>query len=70
MKISYTPVGTCSREINLEVNDGIITDISVVGGCNGNLKGICALTAGAPRTSSRPSRASPATTRLRRAPTR
>lgn len=46
MKISYTPVGTCSREINLEVNDGIITDISVVGGCNGNLKGICALTRG------------------------
>lgn len=46
MKLSYKPAGTCSREINLEVTDGTVTDIEVTGGCNGNLKGICALSRG------------------------
>lgn len=47
MKYSYKPIGTCSREINFDLtDDGIINDIEVIGGCNGNLKGICALVRG------------------------
>lgn len=47
MKISYTPIGVCSRQINIEVDDdGIVQDVEFIGGCNGNLKGIGALVKG------------------------
>ena len=40
-KISYITSGTCSKLINLEVDDdNRISNISFVGGCNGNLKGM------------------------------
>lgn len=43
----YKTEGTCSQMIDIEVNeDGIITDLHFTGGCNGNLKGICALAKG------------------------
>ena len=42
----YTTNGVCSKEIHLEVKDGIIESVSFVGGCNGNLKGICSLVKG------------------------
>ncbi len=46
-KIVYTTVGTCSKLINLEIDDeGHIVNVSFVGGCNGNLKGICSLVKG------------------------
>ena len=49
MKISYTPIGVCSRQINIEVDDdGIVQDVEFIGGCNGNLKGIGALVEGRP----------------------
>ena len=39
--------GTCSRSTTVTLNDdGTIHSIEVVGGCNGNLKGICQLLAG------------------------
>lgn len=40
MKIKYIPKGVCSRQINIEVEDGIVKDVEYIGGCNGNLKGI------------------------------
>ncbi len=46
MTYHYTPVGVCSRSIDFEVQDGIITDIAFKGGCNGNLKGISSLVIG------------------------
>lgn len=46
MTYSYKTNGTCSREINFEVNDGIVTNVEYIGGCNGNLKGISALVKG------------------------
>ena len=46
MRYSYKTNGTCSRQIDFEVENGIITDVSFVGGCNGNLKGIAALCIG------------------------
>ena len=46
MRYSYKTNGTCSRQIDFEVENGIITDVSFIGGCNGNLKGIAALCIG------------------------
>lgn len=45
--ISYKTHGTCSQLIDVTADDeGIIRDISFLGGCNGNLKGICTLVKG------------------------
>ena len=46
MKYTYTTKGTCSRLINLDVENGVINDVSFVGGCHGNLQGISALVKG------------------------
>ena len=46
MTIEYTPKGVCSQKMLIEVEDGVVQDISVLGGCNGNLKGICSLVKG------------------------
>ena len=46
MKYTYKTHGTCSREITFEVNDGIVTNVSFYGGCNGNLQGIAKLVEG------------------------
>ena len=47
-KHSYMTKGTCSRQINLEYDDSDLTlkNIEVIGGCNGNLKGISSLLKG------------------------
>lgn len=43
----YTPSGVCSKEIHFELDaNGKIHDAYFIGGCNGNLKGICALIEG------------------------
>ena len=42
----YRTSGTCSSQIDLEVEDGILKDVCFTGGCNGNLKGISALVKG------------------------
>lgn len=44
--MNYKTQGTCSREINFEVNNGLLHNVSFVGGCNGNLQGISALVEG------------------------
>jgi uncharacterized protein (TIGR03905 family) len=44
--MKYKTQGTCSREIDIEIKDGVIESVSFVGGCNGNLKGIGALVKG------------------------
>ena len=46
MKFNYKTQGTCSREIEIELENNKIKDVSFVGGCNGNLKGISALVKG------------------------
>ena len=46
MKFTYKTNGVCSRSIDIEIEDNIIKDVSFMGGCNGNLKGIAALTKG------------------------
>ena len=42
----YKTFGTCSREISFEVVDNKLTNVSFVGGCNGNLQGISKLVEG------------------------
>ena len=46
MKYTYAPKGVCSRQINIEVEDGIVINLEVIGGCNGNLQGISKLVQG------------------------
>ncbi len=46
MEYIYRPRGVCSREMRVEVEDGIIRSVKVIGGCNGNLKGISSLLVG------------------------
>lgn len=46
MKKVYKTSGVCSREIEFEVEEGIIKSVKFNGGCNGNGKGISALAVG------------------------
>ncbi len=40
MRYTYKTKIVCSKEISFDINDNVITNISFVGGCNGNLKAI------------------------------
>lgn len=46
MTYEFTPSGVCSRKMLIEVEDGVVKDLKVIGGCNGNLQGISALVKG------------------------
>ena len=48
MNFTYHPQGVCSRQISFTLKNGVIHSASFVGGCNGNLKGICSLIEGQP----------------------
>lgn len=45
-KISYTPEGVCSRKMEIEVEDDIITAVKISGGCAGNTQGVSKLLIG------------------------
>ncbi len=45
-RIEYKTRGTCSRMVTVEVEDGVITDCSFLGGCSGNTQGVAALVRG------------------------
>ena len=44
--IQYTPKGVCSKKMEIDVEDGVIRAVRVMGGCNGNLQGISSLLKG------------------------
>ena len=46
MEYRYRPSGVCSREMIIEVDNNIIKKITIVGGCDGNTKGISKLVVG------------------------
>ena len=46
MIYTYNTKGTCSRQIIIDVENGIINDVNFVGGCNGNTQGISSLVKG------------------------
>lgn len=61
MTYTFTPRGVCSRRMTVELEDGIIKDVKVEGGCSGNLQGISRLVVGMrPPTLSSGCRAFPA----------
>lgn len=46
MTISYTPEGVCSKKMFVSVEDGIITDAEIIGGCSGNTQAVSRLVIG------------------------
>lgn len=44
--ISYTTQGTCSRQIDIELDGDVIREVVFTGGCHGNTQGIAALVRG------------------------
>lgn len=46
MTYEFTPRGVCSQKMLIEVEDGVVREVKVIGGCNGNLQGISALVKG------------------------
>lgn len=46
MTYTYTPHGVCSRQMTVEIENGAIKHVDILGGCNGNLKGIASLLQG------------------------
>ena len=45
-KITHTCAGTCSRQIDILLEDDIIKEVVFTGGCHGNTQGIAALVRG------------------------
>ena len=43
MRYSYKTRGVCAREIDFNLDGDVVSDISFLGGCNGNLKAISKL---------------------------
>ena len=46
MEYVYKTRGTCSTNIELNVEDGVVKEVVFWGGCNGNLQGISRLVRG------------------------
>ena len=44
--ISYNTSGTCSRKIDIELENGIVKKVTFSGGCSGNTQGVAALAEG------------------------
>ena len=45
--VTFKPNNVCSREMTIVYDDnGVIVNAQVIGGCNGNLQGICRLIEG------------------------
>lgn len=46
MIFKYRPEGVCSQEMIIDIEDNIVKDLKVIGGCHGNLQGIAKLVQG------------------------
>ena len=46
MQYEYKTKGVCSQRIFFDIDDGVLHNVKFIGGCDGNLKGICALVEG------------------------
>lgn len=46
MRYTYKPTMVCAQQISFNIEGNIITDVSFMGGCNGNLKAVSKLVDG------------------------
>ena len=46
MEFSYKTQGVCANQIKFELNGNIVSNVTFIGGCNGNLKAISKLVDG------------------------
>lgn len=46
MTYEFTPRGVCSQRMFLTIENDILVDLKVIGGCSGNLQGISSLVKG------------------------
>lgn len=46
MTYEYRPQGVCAGKMIIETEDGILKDAQIIGGCDGNHKGIISLVKG------------------------
>ena len=46
MRYTYKTKGTCSSQIEFDINDNVITNVTFTGGCNGNLQAVRSLVDG------------------------
>ena len=44
--ITYKTQGVCSRQIDIDVEDGVIVKVQFTGGCSGNTQGVASLLVG------------------------
>lgn len=44
--MEYKTKGVCSKQINFDIVDGIIKNVTYIGGCSGNTQGVAALVEG------------------------
>ncbi len=44
--ITYQTHGVCSRQIDMDIENGVIVDARFTGGCSGNTQGVAALVVG------------------------
>lgn len=44
--LTHTCVGTCSRQIDIELDNDIIRSVRFTGGCDGNTQGVATLVRG------------------------
>ena len=46
MQYQYKAKGTCSQQILFDIEDNKVHNLQFIGGCHGNLQGICKLVEG------------------------
>ncbi len=46
MKYTYKPTMVCAQQISFNIDGNIISNVSFIGGCNGNLKAVSKLVDG------------------------
>lgn len=46
MKFTFRPRGVCSQQMDIDVEEGRVVSLRVIGGCSGNLQGISKLVEG------------------------
>ena len=46
MRYTYKTKGTCSSQIEFDINDNVITNVTFTGGCNGSLQAVRSLVDG------------------------